>query len=58
MVAHRRISRTLAQLVPGFSQLGGYIRVTSTGGPIATFAVYGDTFLNFLVAIPPQVIVP
>ncbi|MBZ5496542.1 MAG: M36 family metallopeptidase [Acidobacteriia bacterium] len=54
--SNSRISRTLDQLVPGLNQIGGYVRVTSTGGPIAGFAVYGDSTLDFLVAIPPQFI--
>jgi len=49
-----RIVRTLGQLIPGINQVGGYIHVTSSGGPVAAFAVYGDSALDFLVAIPPQ----
>jgi hypothetical protein len=49
-----RVARTLAQLVPGLTQLGGYVRVTSRGGAVASFAVYGDSALEFLAAVPPQ----
>jgi len=35
-----------------------YMRVTSAGGPISAFAVDGEATLDFLVAIPPQIIHP
>jgi hypothetical protein len=46
--------KTLGELVPGLNQIGGYLRVSASGGPISSFAVYGDSALDFLVAIPPQ----
>jgi len=51
-----RFSQTLGQLVPGISQMGGYMRVTTAGGPVSSFAVYGDTSLDFLVSLPPNFI--
>jgi len=49
-----RAARTLAQLVAGLTQIGGFIRVTSAGGSVSALAVYGDSSLEFLAAIPPQ----
>lgn len=49
-----RMVRTLGQLIPGINQVGGYIHVTSSGGPLTAFAVYGDSALDFMVAVPPQ----
>ena len=55
--ANSRIVRTGGQLFAGFSQVGGYIRVTSTA-PIAAFVLYGDSGLDFLAAVPSQSIEP
>jgi hypothetical protein len=51
-----RISRTLAELLPGLNQIGGYIRVSSSGGPVSSFVLYGTSSLDFLAAVPPQFI--
>jgi len=53
-----RLARTLAQLIDGFAQIGGYLRITVKGGPIATFGVYGDSTLDSLVAVLPQPVSP
>ncbi len=54
-----RISRTLPQLVPAISsQVRGYIRISTTGGPIIAFELFGDQALSFLAAVPPQPIQP
>ncbi len=54
----RRVG-TLPQLVPAITgQLGGYIRLSSDGGPIIAFELFGDANLSFLAAVPPQVINP
>jgi hypothetical protein len=54
-----RLSWTLSELVPGLGeQIGGYLRLRSTGGPIVSFGVYGESdTLRFLAAIPPQPII-
>jgi len=50
-----RISNTLPQLVPAINeQVGGYIRITASGGPAVVFELFGDQALNFLAAVPPQ----
>jgi hypothetical protein len=49
-----RIVCTLGQLIPGINQVGGYIHVTSNGGPLAAYVIYGDSALDFMVAVPPQ----
>jgi hypothetical protein len=54
-----RISKTLPELVPTVGdQLGGYIRLTSSGGSIFAFELFGDQNLDFLAAVPPQPITP
>jgi hypothetical protein len=54
-----RLSQTLPQYVPAVEeQMGGYIRITTTGGPIVAFELFGGTMLEFLTAVPPQPIVP
>jgi hypothetical protein len=58
MAGGTRLARTLAQLIDGFSQIGGYLRITSKGGSISTFGVYGDSALDSLVAVLPQPVVP
>jgi hypothetical protein len=53
-----RLARTLAQLMNGFGQIGGYLRISSKGGPITTFGVYGDSSLDSLVAVLPHAVLP
>jgi Fungalysin metallopeptidase (M36) len=53
-----RLARTLAQLMNGFGQIGGYVRISSKGGPITTFGVYGDSSLDSLVAVLPHPVSP
>jgi hypothetical protein len=54
-----RTSRTLPQFVPAISeQLRGYIRITTAGGPVVAFELFGDQALEFLAAVPPQPISP
>ena len=54
-----RVSRTLPQLVPAITnQVRGFIRLTSTGGPIIAFELFGDQAQEFLAAVPPQPIQP
>jgi hypothetical protein len=52
----RRLAKTLPELVPGFvSQMRGYIRLTSSGGPVVSFGIFGEaSTVRFLAAIPPQ----
>ena len=53
-----RLSKMLHELIPGFAgQLRGYIRISTAGGPIVTFELFGDTSVNFLAAVPPQRII-
>jgi hypothetical protein len=50
-----RISKTLPELVPEIDeQVRGHIRVTSSGGNIVVFELFGDQQLEFLAAVPPQ----
>lgn len=57
--AGNRISRTLPELVPAISnQVRGFIRLTSSGGPVVTFELFGDQAQDFLAAVPPQPIQP
>ncbi len=54
-----RVSKTLPQLVPAISeQVRGYIRLSSAGGSIVAFELFGDQTLDFLAAVPPQPISP
>jgi hypothetical protein len=54
-----RISKTLPELVPAIvEQVRGYIRVTSAGGPISAFELFGSQNLDFLTAVPAQPINP
>lgn len=54
-----RVSKTLPELVPAISsQARGYIRLTSKGGPVVAFELFGDQTLDFLAAVPPQPINP
>ena len=54
-----RLSRTLPELVPAVSeQVRGYIRLTSSGGPVAAFELIGSQNLDFLTAVPAQPIGP
>ncbi len=54
-----RVSKTLPELVPAIAnQARGYIRLTSSGGPIVAFELFGDQTLDFLAAVPPQPINP
>ena len=54
-----RVSRTLPELVPAItSQVRGYIRITTSGGPVEAFELFGDQSLNFLAAVPPRPITP
>jgi hypothetical protein len=54
-----RVSKTLPELVPAITnQARGYIRLTSSGGPIVAFELFGDQALDFLAAVPPQPIDP
>jgi len=53
-----RLSKMLHELIPGFAgQLRGYIRISTAGGPVITFELFGDTSVNFLAAVPPQSII-
>ncbi|MBZ5498295.1 MAG: hypothetical protein LAP85_17985 [Acidobacteriia bacterium] len=53
-----RLARTLPQLVPGFTQMRGYIRMAASGGPIVAFGLFGEaSSVQFLAAIPPQAII-
>jgi len=59
LAAGNRISKTLPELVPAISeQVRGYIRVTSSGGPVTAFELFGSQNLDFLTAVPPQPINP
>jgi hypothetical protein len=55
-----RLSKTLPQIIPGFGrQLRGYIRITTDGGPIIAFELFGESSsLDFLAAVPPKTILP
>ena len=54
-----RTSKTLPQLIPELTnQVGGYIRISTAGGPIVAFELFGDQVLQFLAAVPPQPINP
>ncbi len=54
-----RLSKTLDELVPGAQgQIGGYIRITATGGTIISFGLFGTQSLDFLAAIPAQSVDP
>jgi hypothetical protein len=55
-----RLSKTLPQIIPGFSrQMRGYIRITTNGGPIIAFELFGESSsLDFLAAVPPKTIFP
>jgi hypothetical protein len=55
-----RLAKTLPQIIPGFSrQLRGYIRITTNGGPIIAFELFGESSnLDFLAAVPPKMILP
>ncbi len=58
MPAGTRISRTLPEIVPGLiEQMRGYIRIHSAGGPIVGFELFGSQYLDFLAAVPPQLII-
>ncbi len=57
--AGNRTSRTLPELVPAISnQVRGFIRLTSSGGPVVAFELFGDQAQDFLAAVPPQPIQP
>jgi len=59
LAASNRISKTLPELVPAISeQVRGYIRITSSGGPVSAFELFGSQNLDFLTAVPPQPINP
>ena len=59
LAAGNRISKTLPELVPAISeQVRGYIRVTSSGGPVSAFELFGSQNLDFLTAVPAQPINP
>jgi hypothetical protein len=51
-----RLSQTLPQLVRGFGQqMRGYIRLSTSGGPVVSFGIFGEASSGrFLAAIPPQ----
>ncbi|MBI4482513.1 MAG: hypothetical protein HY652_06440 [Acidobacteria bacterium] len=49
--ARGRISKLLDELIPGFQQIGGYMKLASTA-PITTFSLFGSTTGTFLSAIP------
>jgi hypothetical protein len=54
---HARMSGTLPGLIPGLEQQsGGYLRITSTGLPIAACAVIGSQELAFLSAVPAELV--
>ncbi len=54
-----RISQTLPQYVPAINeQMRGYIRITTIGGPVVAFELFGGQALEFLAAVPPQPINP
>ncbi len=54
-----RVSKTLPQLVPEITdQMRGFIRISSEGGPIVVFELFGDQSLQFLATVPPQSITP
>ncbi len=54
-----RLSQTLPQYIPAISeQVRGYIRISTTGGPIVAFELFGGQALEFLAAVPPQPINP
>ncbi len=54
-----RISKTLPEIVPAITeQVRGYIRVTSSGGPVTAFELFGSQNLDFLTAVPAQPINP
>lgn len=51
-----RMAKTLPQLVSTITnQLRGYLRVTSTL-PLVAFELFGDQLLEFLAAVPPQIV--
>ena len=59
LASGNRLSQTLPQLVPEVTvQLRGYIRISVDGGSIIAFELFGDQFLSFLAAVPPQPINP
>jgi hypothetical protein len=54
-----RVSKTLPELVPAISeQVRGHIRLSSSGGPVVAFELFGDQASDFLAAVPPQRIAP
>jgi hypothetical protein len=53
------VSKTLPELVPAITtQMRGHIRISSTGGPVVAFELFGDQNLEFLAAVPSQAINP
>jgi hypothetical protein len=50
-----RVSKTLPELLPEITeQIRGHIRISSSGGKIVVFELFGDQLLEFLAAVPPQ----
>ena len=53
--SRNRVSKTLPELIPDITeQIRGHIRITSAGGNIVVFELFGDQQLEFLAAVPPQ----
>ena len=58
LAAGQKVSRLLSNFFPDLEdQEGGFIRVRSNG-PISGFAIFGDRSLNFMAAVPAQVLTP
>lgn len=54
-----RLADTLPGLVGLNRQIRGYMRLTSNGGPIIAFELFGEaSAVDFLAAVPPQRITP
>ncbi len=57
LAAGQKISRLLSELVPDLEdQAGGVIRIRSNG-PLRGLVIFGDRSLNFMAAVPAQVLV-
>ncbi len=53
----RRLAATLPEIFPEFThQIRGFVRITAAGGPIVAFQLFGETSMDFLAAVPPQII--
>jgi len=40
------------------SQIRGYMKISSNGGPVVAFELFGDQALAFLAPVPSQAVKP